>query len=267
MSQTQQEGPGALFRAGRLNEAIEAATAALKKAPTDLSARVLLAELLLFAGNLERADVILDAASGLDPSVATVVAEFRQLIRADMARRQLFRDGRVPEFLGEPTAALQAALRALVALRAGEMEEAARHATEAEEARPRTPGTHNGAVFDDLRDADDILGPCLEVLTTTGKYFWIPTARIVSAEFHAPRRARDLFWRRCSLAVADGPDGEVYIPVIYAQGDGTLSDALRLGRGTEWSDAAPVRGSGQRTLLVGEDALGVMELGTLTFGA
>ena len=52
---------GDLFRAGKLAPAIEAANAEVRRAPADLGARVLLAELLLFAGSLERADVILDA--------------------------------------------------------------------------------------------------------------------------------------------------------------------------------------------------------------
>ena len=80
---------------------------------------------MLLGSNLERADVILDAASTIDPSSALVVAEFRQLVRADMARRQLFRDGRVPEFLGEPTETQRLQLAALVALRAGDIAEAA----------------------------------------------------------------------------------------------------------------------------------------------
>src|ERR1051326_3040346 len=98
MSGTDQTA-ASLFRAGKLDEAIAAAQAAVRKSPTDLGARVRFGELLVFSGNLERADVILDAASTIDPSTAMVVAEFRQLIRADMARRQLFRDGAAPGFL------------------------------------------------------------------------------------------------------------------------------------------------------------------------
>ena len=86
MSGTDQTA-AALFRDGKLDAAVAGAQAALRKAPTDLNARVLLSELLAFAGNLERADVVLDAASAIDPTTALVVAEFRQLIRADMARR------------------------------------------------------------------------------------------------------------------------------------------------------------------------------------
>jgi type VI secretion system protein ImpE len=81
-----QDTIGALFRAGKLADAVAAANAAVRKAPADLSARVLLAELLMFAGNPERADVILDAASAVDPQAAVVIAEFRQLLRGGMPR-------------------------------------------------------------------------------------------------------------------------------------------------------------------------------------
>ena len=263
MSGTDQSA-AALLRAGRLDDAIAAAQAAVRKAPTDLNARVLFAELLVFAGNLERADVILDAASSIDPTTAVVVAEFRQLIRADMARRQLFRDGRVPELLSDATETQRLQLAALVALRAGDMAEATRHAEAAEAARPRVPGSHDGKPFDDLRDVDDLLAGSLEVLTTTGKYFWIPTERVISAEFHKPKRPRDLMWRRCSLSVAQGPDGEVYVPAVYAPED-PMTDALRLGRATDWRQAegGPMRGVGQRVFLLGEDDVAIMDLGTL----
>jgi type VI secretion system protein ImpE len=256
-----------LLRDGKLADALTAANNAVRKAPTDLNARVLLAELLVFSGNLERADVLLDAASTIDPTTGLVVAEFRQLIRADMARRQLFRDGRVPELLSDPTELQRLQLAALVALRANDTEEAIKNAAAAEEARPRAPGLHNDQPFDDFRDADDLLAGTFEVLTTTGKYFWIPTERVITAEFHPPKRPRDLIWRRCSMSVADGPDGEVYIPVIYAGGEPT-SDVLKLGRETDWTEegAGPVRGIGQRVLLAGDDDVAIMDLGTLRFG-
>lgn len=265
MSGTDQTA-AALFHAGKLDDAVAAAQAALRKAPTDINARVLLGELLAFTGNLERADVVLDAASAIDPSTALVVAEFRQLIRADMARRQLFRDGRVPEFLTDPTETQRLQLAALVALRGGDVAEAMRQAEAAETARPRTPGKHGDTAFDDMRDADDLLAGSFEVLTTTGKYFWIPTERVQTLEFHAPKRPRDLLWRRASMSVEAGPDGEVYLPAVYVADD-PMSDSLRLGRETDWrqADGGPVRGVGQRLFVVGEDAVPMMDLGNLRF--
>jgi type VI secretion system protein ImpE len=263
----QSQGVGALFRAGRLAEAVSAANEGVRRKPADLGARVLLAEMLVFAGNLERADVILDAASEANPAAATVIAEFRQLLRAEVARRQVFRDGRLPEFLGEPAPQERARLAALVASRAGDAAEAARRAEEAERLRGTLPGHAGDVAFTDFRDADDLLGGTLEVLTTTGKYYWVPAARVADVTLHPPRRPRDLAWRRASLIVADGPDGEVYMPVIYWSDAPDLSDDLRLGRATDWREnAGLVRGVGQRTFLVGNAALGIMELTTLRFG-
>ena len=259
---------GDLFREGKLAEAVTAATQAVKAAPADLGQRVLLAELLAFAGNLERADVILDAASQIDPSALMIVAEFRQLLRAEMARRQLYRDGRVPEFLGEPEPTEQASLAAMVLLRAGNKAEAAKKAEEAESVRPRAPGRAGKTSFDDFRDASDLHPGFIETLTSTGKYYWIPVSRIELKIFHPPKRPRDLIWRRCSMTVGDGPDGEVYVPATYFSEPDATDDAHRLGRETSWTEdgEGPVQGFGQRVFLVGEDAVGIMDLDTLEFG-
>lgn len=262
---------GALFYAGKLDAAIEAANAAVRRAPTELGGRILLAELLLFTGNLERCDVVLDAAAQADPTAAVVVAEFRQLLRAETARRQLNRDGRMPEFLGEPTPALKAALAGFVAVRAGDATEAKRQAALAEELRPRAPGARSQGTdetpFSDFRDLDDLYVGLFEVLTTTGKYFWIPTERVASLEFHPPRRPRDLAWRRATISVTDGPDGEVYLPAIYNHGEPGLADDLRLGKATDWSERndGPVRGVGQRMFLIDDEALPLMSLQNLRF--
>jgi len=262
---------GRLFREGNLADALTAAAAAVKRAPTDIRSRVLLAELLAFSGNIDRADVILDAAAELEPAAAIVVAEFRQLLRGELARRQLFSDGRVPEFLGEPTAAQRSSLAAIVALRNGDAAEAARLVTQAEQDRPHPNGVTRGSPFNDMRDADDLLATCFEVITTTGKYFWIAPERVVTLEFHAPKRPRDLFWRRATMQIASGPDGDVYVPVIYPPAKSaatTMTDALRLGRATDWlsaGDGGPTMGLGAVTIMVGDDALTWLEIDGITF--
>jgi type VI secretion system protein ImpE len=262
---------GRLFREGNLADALTAANAAVRRASTDIGARVLLAELLAFSGNIDRADVVLDACADLDPTAAIVVAEFRQLLRGELARRQLFSDGRVPEFLGEPTAAQRSSLAAIVALRNGDLPEAAKLAGQAEEARVHPAGTAGGTAFNDMRDADDLLASCFEVITTTGKYFWIPPERVLLLEFHKAKRPRDLFWRRATMQVADGPDGEVYLPALYPPTTGTaaaMTDALRLGRATDWhqaGDGGPTLGLGAVTILVGEETLTWLEMDKVNF--
>ena len=63
-------------------------------------------------------------------------------------------------------------------------------------------------------------------------------------------------------------DGEVYLPAIYAADD-PMTDALRLGRETDWRqiEPGPVRGVGQRLFMMGDDAVAMMDLGNIRFGA
>jgi len=257
-----------LFAAGDLTGAVVALTDEVKRNPTDQKSRGLLAECLCLAGDLERADKQLDVLSNQDMGSAPALALFRQVIRAELARREFYAEGRLPEFLAAPTPLLKKHLEASILLRDGETQQAERLLAQAEEERQPSAGVCNGASFDDFRDLDDLSACLLEVLTTTGKYYWIPIESVESMEFRPPERPRDLLWRRVHLIVKDGPDGEIFIPAIYADPKGLGTDQSRLGRMTDWvrNGDAPVLGVGQRTFLVGEAALPIMELETITFG-
>lgn len=255
-----------LFASGDLGGAIAAVTAAVKKDPTDRQSRGLLAEFLCINGELERADKLLDAMGNQDVELAPALAMWRQVLRAEIARRDFYTQGRVPNFLAPPSPAMEKSLEASIALREDDRAAAAALLEQAEALRPAVRGHCNGEPFDDLRDLDDLCATHLEVLTTTGSYYWVATERVVSIEFFAPERPRDLIWRRARVEVQDGPEGEVVIPAIYANPRDRLSDQVRLGRLTEWTedDDTPVLGIGQRTFLVGEEAVPIMQLQTLT---
>src|SRR5258706_12943878 len=91
------------FKAGQLAEAIAAAKEEVRAQPANISPRVFLAELLAFAGDAERAEQQLDTASQVDPKQAVAIALLRQLLRAEVARRQFHAEGRLPEFLDQPS--------------------------------------------------------------------------------------------------------------------------------------------------------------------
>jgi type VI secretion system protein ImpE len=157
-------------------------------------------------------------------------------------------------------------LEAGVELRAGNPSGAASAALAAEEVRPRPSGSDDGKAFDEFRDLDDLLGGIVEVLTTGGSYLWVPVASVRSMAFQAPRRPRDLLWRRLRLELQDGGGGEVCMPVLYpAAAD---EEDLSLGHRTDWREAAPglVRGVGQRCFLIAEEVRPVLSLETVTFG-
>lgn len=256
-----------LFDAGRLAEAVETVQGEVKRRPADLGPRGLLCELLCFAGELERADAQLDVLGQQDAQTMLGVAMFRQLIRAALARRQFFQEGRVPEFLGQPSAGLKLHLQATIALREGRPDEAETLLRDAEAQRVAPAGTCNGQPFDDFRDLDDVTAPVFEVLTTTGKYYWVPVEQVELIEFRRPLRPRDLLWREAHMAVRQGPDGVVFLPAIYVGSEAEADEQLRLGRASDWrgGEGAPVRGVGQRSFLVGDRDVGILELETVAF--
>jgi type VI secretion system protein ImpE len=184
-----------------------------------------------------------------------------------VARRQFYGEGRLPEFLGPPSPRLQLHLQASIAFREGRPAEAADLLAQAETQRIPTPGTCNGQVFDDFRDLDDLTASFFEVLTTTGKYYWVPMERVSEIEFQRPVGLRDLLWRRARMIVSDGPDGEIFLPVLYAGSETDADPRVRLARYSDWrgGDTALVRGVGQRTFLAGERDVGLMEIESLTF--
>ena len=144
------------------------------------------------------------------------VTTFRQILRAEQARRQFYAEGRLPEFLEPPSERLKRHLEASVRLRDGQPGEAVQLLQQAEAERPPVAGVCGGQPFADLRNMDDLLRSFFEVLTTTGKYYWVPMERVESMEFHPPKRPRDLLWRSVHMIVRGGPDGEVFLPALYA---------------------------------------------------
>jgi type VI secretion system protein ImpE len=258
-----------LYREGDLDAAIDAALRAVKAAPTDLDARLLLCDLLCFDRQLQRADRQLELLVQQDAALGPPLAAYRQLIRAEAARQDVFQSGRPPELLDDVTEVVALHLRAVLALREGASEEAGQLLRQAEAARPAVTGECDGAVFEDFRDLNDLTAPFLEVLTTTGKYYWIAWNRIERLEFKPPKYLRDVLWRQADMVVPGKPDALVYVPVLYAGTHASAERSVRLGRKTEWQERPGdlTEGLGQRTLLVGDEGKPLLSLGWLTFSS
>lgn len=256
-----------LINEGKLDESIEAATEFVRNAPTNTGGREILAELFCLRGELERADKQSETIMLQQPQASMRSALMRQLIRAETARRECWNHGRVPEFLGEPDDVCHSTLKALVALRSNDAQGAVDELAKMEASMPARSGVCNDNPFVGFRDLDDMCQGILEVLTSTGKYFWVPTSRITTLVFEPVTRPRDLVWRQCQLSVNDGPDGVVYIPIVYSTTNAECSADEKIGRATNWLEieGAPVRGIGQRSFLIGEEELGIMEIKSITF--
>ncbi|WP_435020228.1 type VI secretion system accessory protein TagJ [Tundrisphaera sp. TA3] len=264
-----------LLSEGKLTQAVARAKADAAEKAGDPAARRLLFDLLCFAGDLAGAEGLLGAPVAAGPADDPVAHAWttisRSLLEAEKARNRLFGSGVRPRFLdGQPTPAMVPHLEAVDAIRSGGVATARKALDRGSEAMPIVSGTMaDGTAFADIRDADDLLAPALEVFAPAG-YFWVGWDQIQFLEVATPTTLRDLIWARAKLATFDGQLGEVFLPVLYfGTAYFTEDDPLRLGRKTDWMEAGSgiVRGVGRKVILVGEEGPSVLELGTLQFAA
>lgn len=252
-----------LFKAGNLQAALDAQIQAVKADPADHGKRIFLFELAVFAGDLDRARRQIDALSYDDPELERARVTYLALLGAEDARRKLFRDGVQPGFLDTPPEHIAYRLDALKQLRDGRPAEAAALLDKANLMAPPASGTLNGKPFDGLRDADDLFGPVLEVFAQ-GKYLWLSVEQVGALALNPPKVPRDLIWAPAKLASRAGEEGDVFLPALYPGSHEHADDAVKLGRATDWTADAPVRGRGARTFLAGDDGVGLLEWRELT---
>lgn len=194
-----------LFRAGKLNEAIQQLGAELRDRPDDVQRRTFLFELLCFAGEYSRAEKHLTLLSDSSEDAAMGGLVYRSALRAERARREFF--------------------------------EARQYAESPVVANTRS-GTLNGEPFHTIEDIDPRLGARLEFFIA-GEYMWLPLAHIGTLEMGPPRYLRDTLWASATIvggAALDGKEfGEVLLPVLYPFTSSHERDSVKLGRETDWT--------------------------------
>lgn len=222
-----------LLDAGQLTAAIEQVTGEVKNKPTDASLRLLLFELLCFAGDFNRAEKQLDVVGHQDAKIDLGVQVYRNNIKAERDRRRLFSEGLQPHFLSEPPEYVDRQLEAVNQFRQGNLTGARELLDRVEEERPAISGKLSGKTFQDFRDCDDFVGPVLELIVHD-KYTWLPFEQIQRLEIPEPKQLRDLIWISAGIESAQGAVGEVYLPVLYAGSSDHPNDMVKLGRMTDW---------------------------------
>jgi len=227
-----------LFQSGRLQEAIPALGAEVRDHPLDIKRRTFLFELLCFAGEYDRAAKHLDILGDASPAAKMGSLVYQCAIQAEKTRQTMFVD----------------------------------HSYPPPKAGATRSGTRNGISFNSFSDTDERFAGHLEVFVA-GSYVWITLEQISSIEIPAPKRLRDLLWTpaivRPTPAYRAMELGEVLLPVLSPLSWKHEDDSVKLGRSTVWdensnSGAVPF---GQKTFLIDEQEIPILELGKIEFSA
>ncbi|HKP87049.1 MAG TPA: type VI secretion system accessory protein TagJ [Blastocatellia bacterium] len=255
-----------LLDAGELQATIDELTNRVKANPTDTQQRVFLFELLLFAGDWDRAERQVDVIAHQSMEAGLGVQVYRDNIKAERARGKLLSGGLRPHFINDPPAYVDLHLDAINRLREGNLSETRETLDRAEEERPAFAGTLNGQPFSDFRDYNDLVGPVLELIVKD-QYTWLPIEQIRRIEIAAPKNLRDLVWASARVETVDGTNGDVYIPCLYEGSSTHRNDQVKLGRMTDWMDVGEglYLGSGLRLFLVDGEDKALLEVREIEF--
>ena len=241
-----------LIEAGQLSAAIDALGETLRRSPRDAIARASLFTLLCLAGRWDRAVQQLDAIEPLrDPKSAALLdpQRYRSLVATELLRQRYFAEGLPPKTFGEPDMAVQTTLTIGRLVAAGEFDGAPRLFDQFENNRPPQTGRLGGLPFDEFQDAEDWMGPVLEVLAPEG-YFWVGWGEVQFVDVIPPRSLVDLLWAPARLGLTSGVVGAVVLPGLYSTSWNHPDELVRLGRRNDWTDlgAGLIRGAGGQGL-------------------
>lgn len=247
------------LREGRLDDALAALQAEIRKKPQDKALRVFLFQLLAVGGAWERALRQLDVLVELDAQYALLAQTYRPLIACETFRAELFRGLRTPSSLGEPLPWFGPLVEAARLTALGEHAAAKALRDRAFEEADAVPGRLNGQPFAWIADADGRLGPVLEVILQ-GRYFWAPFARIRRIAFEPAADLRDLVWLPARFTWENGGEAVGFVPTRYPGSEGGEA-AIRLARTTAWREEAggPALGLGQRMFATDSEDVGLLE--------
>jgi type VI secretion system protein ImpE len=255
-----------LYESGDIQAAIAELIQEVKSRPTDLVSRTSLFEMFCIAGEWDRALKQLDVIGQQGPDADLSVQVFRHNIKAERDRERLFSEGLAPHFLSEPPAYVDLHLDAINRLRTGNTTEAREILDRAEEDRPAFLGKISEKEFQDFRDADDLVGPVLEIIVHD-KYTWLPIEQVSRIEIIEPKQLRDLIWASATIETTNKTLGEVFIFSLYTGSNKHPNGQVQLGRMTDWKQISEdlYQAIGLRLYLVGDEEKTIFQLRSVEF--
>ena len=252
-------------REGDLQSALHSLQEQIRSRPADAELRVFLFQLLCVLGQWERAQAQLKVAADLDAKGLAMAQMYREAIRCEMLRSEVFAGKKSPVVFGAPDQWIALLIESLVSAPDATQSRTLRE--QAFEAAPTTAGSINGERFEWIADADMRLGPVCEAVIN-GQYYWIPFERLSRIELEPPVDLRDVVWMPALFQFANGGETVGVIPTRYPGSEGSDDAQICLGRKTHWVEGPPevFSGLGQRVLTTDSGDHALMDIRTIMIG-
>ncbi len=253
---------------GNLQETLVQLQNQVKKDPANAKLRTFLFQLLAVLGEWDRALAQLNVAGDLDAATLAMVQTYREAIRCELLRKDIYSGLKTPQIFGEPQQWIALLVQALKLTADQQYTEAKTLRDQAFELAPAIAGTINGESFEWLADADGRIGPVIEAIIN-GQYYWIPFLQIQEIQIEEPVDLRDVVWMPAHFLWLNGGDAVGLIPTRYPLTELADDSLLRLGRKTEWKELGDETfiGLGQRLLSTDKNDYALMDVREIKFNS
>ncbi|MBC2713420.1 MAG: tetratricopeptide repeat protein [Desulfosarcina sp.] len=258
--------PKTLIKDGRLTEARAALIESVKNKPTDAGARSLLFQVLLFLGEWDKARRHLEIAASQSPVPDPTVEVYKNLIQAEKERIDVWTLKKRPDFFPEVPHYVDMFFDALANIANGAFDEAHTQLETVAAALPTIRGKMNGIPFNGFMDTDPAVSCFIEAIEYE-RYVWVPISNIRELVVSPPKTLIDLIWAKGHITTWEGLTMGCFLPVMYPFSFKNDDDRIRSGRMTDWKPLGDklCRAVGQRVFQVGDQDIGILELGEVVF--
>jgi type VI secretion system protein ImpE len=232
----------------------------------DPKLRVFLFQLMAVLGQWERALNQLEVAANLDPVTLAMAQTYREAVRCEALRTQVFAGNKSPLVFGQPEQWLALLIESMLLAGRGQLEESDALRARAFDEAPASSGTLDGKPFEWIADADMRLGPVLEAVIN-GRYYWVPFNRLLQVSIEEPADLRDVVWTPAHMLLENGGEAYGLIPTRYPDTEKQEDGGLLLARKTTWEErrAGFFCGLGQRVLSTDAGEVSLMDVREILF--
>ncbi len=250
---------------GKLQDTLKQLQDEVRAKPADAKLRVFLFQLLSVLGSWGRALTQLDVAGDLDAGTLAMVQTYREALRCEALRAEVFAGKRSPLVFGDPEPWVALALEALKLSIEGKQDKANTLREQAYESVPTASGTVNDQPFEWIADADSRIGPFVEAVVN-GNYYWVPFHRIHRIQFEDPEDLRDMVWTPAQFTWSNGGQMVGLIPTRYPDSENSEDGQIVLAHKTDWLDQGGdvYFGIGQRIFSTDSDDYSLLDIRDIT---